>query len=168
MPIVVMGVSGSGKSTVAAALAAELHGVYLDADDLHPDANVDKMSRGVPLTDEDRMPWLDVVGQSMAAATARGELAVVACSALRRAYRDMLRASGGDVFFVQLDGTPELLQKRITARSEHFMPPSLLASQLALLEPLQSDERGVILSIDAPVLHIVAEARKRWEERGGL
>lgn len=162
MPIVVMGVSGCGKSTVAAALAAELGGVYLDADDFHPPANVAKMAAGVPLTDADRMPWLGVVGDAMAAATARGELVVVACSALRRAYRDVLRAAVVDTFFVQLDGPPELLAARITARAEHFMPPALLASQLALLEPLAPDERGSVVSIDAPVLEVVTEARERW------
>lgn len=162
MPIVVMGVSGCGKSTVAAALAAELRGVYLDADDFHPAANVAKMAAGVPLTDEDRMPWLAVVGQAMADAAARGDLVVVACSALRRAYRDVLRSAAPDTFFVQLDGSPELLAARITARAEHFMPPSLLASQLALLEPLQEDEAGAVVSIDAPVLAVVDAARERW------
>ncbi|MFE7846709.1 gluconokinase [Microbacterium sp. NPDC057407] len=162
MPIVVMGVSGCGKSTVAAALAAELRGVYLDADDFHPAANVAKMAAGVPLTDEDRMPWLGVVARAMADATARGDEVVVACSALRRAYRDVLRSAAPDTFFVQLDGSPELLAARITARAEHFMPPSLLASQLALLEPLQADEAGAVVSIDAPVLAVVDEARERW------
>lgn len=167
MPIVVMGVSGCGKSTVAAALAAELRGVYLDADDFHPSTSVAKMARGVPLTDDDRMPWLEVVGKAMAAATDRGELAVVACSALRRSYRDVLRAAAPDTYFVQLHGTPELLAARVTARAEHFMPPSLLASQLALLEPLEADERGAVVSIDAPVLDVVAEARRRWSESAG-
>jgi gluconokinase len=167
MAIVVMGVSGCGKSTVAAALAAELRGVYLDADDFHPPANVAKMAAGVPLTDEDRMPWLGVVGEAMAAATDRGDLAVVACSALRRSYRDVLRAAVPDTFFVQLDGSVELLTARITARAEHFMPPSLLASQLALLEPLAPDERGAVVSVDAPVLDVVAEARDRWTSSDG-
>ncbi|WP_240642101.1 gluconokinase [Microbacterium sulfonylureivorans] len=164
MPLVVMGVAGSGKSTVAIALAAELGGAYLDADDFHPAANVAKMAAGIPLTDDDRMPWLRVVGEAMAAETAQDRLAVVACSALRRYYRDTLRRAGGDVFFVQLDGSPELLAARINARTDHFMPPSLLASQLAALEPLEADEPGVVVSIDAPVDAIVAEASARWAD----
>ncbi|MDY0908596.1 gluconokinase [Microbacterium sp. CFBP9034] len=170
MPIVVMGVSGSGKSTVAAALAVTLGGVYLDADDLHPAENVAKMSAGTPLTDEDRMPWLRAVGEAMVRETSRGRLAVVACSALRRRYRDVLRETGGDVFFIALEGSAELLTERITVRTEHFMPPTLLASQLALLEPLEADERGAAVSIDAPVDRIVAEARDRWAdaEKSGI
>ena len=164
MPIVVMGVSGCGKSTIAIGLAAEVGGVYIDADDLHPAANVAKMSAGIPLTDEDRMPWLTLVADAMAAEVAAGRFPVVACSALRRRYRDVLRAAGGDVFFVHLDGPPELLAARMSSRVEHFMPPALLASQLATLEPLEPDEHGAVVSIDAPVEHIVAEARKRWAD----
>ncbi|MFB8146740.1 gluconokinase [Microbacterium sp. NPDC056003] len=167
MPLVVMGVSGSGKSTVAAALAGALDGIYLDADDFHPPANVAKMTAGVPLTDEDRMPWLEVVGETVVAQTARGRLVVLACSALRRRYRDALRAAAGDLFFVQLDGTPELLAERLGARADHFMPPALLQSQLDTLEPLGADERGVIVSVDQPVEHIVAVVRKRWAAGGG-
>ncbi|MHC2999134.1 gluconokinase [Microbacterium sp. HJ5] len=168
MPLVVMGVSGSGKSTVAAALAGALGGIYLDADDFHPPANVAKMAAGTPLTDEDRMPWLHVVGEAVAVQAAKGRLAVVACSALRRRYRDALRETAGELFFVQLDGTPELLAARIGARTDHFMPPSLLASQLAALEPLEADEQGAVVKVDQPVQHIVAEARKRWDARAGV
>jgi gluconokinase len=164
MPIVVMGVSGCGKSTIASALAAEIGGVYIDADDLHPVSNVAKMADGIPLTDEDRMPWLALVADAIAAETAARRLPVVACSALRRRYRDVLRAAGGDVFFVHLDGPAELLASRMSTREEHFMPTTLLASQLATLEPLQADEHGAVVSIDAPVEHIVAEARKRWAD----
>ena len=164
MSVVVMGVAGSGKSTVAAALAGALGGIYLDADDFHPPANVAKMTAGIPLTDEDRMPWLHLVGETMAAQHTRGRLPIVACSALKRRYRDVLREAGGDVFFVQLDGSPELLAERIAARTDHFMPPSLLASQLAALEPLEADEQGARVSIDAPVDRIVAEARERWAD----
>lgn len=164
MPIVVMGVSGCGKSTVALALAAELDGVYIDADDLHPAENVAKMSAGIPLTYEDRMPWLRLVADAVAAQSAEGRLAVVACSALRRGYRDVLRTAGGDVFFVHLDGPPELLAARMSTRQEHFMPPALLVSQLATLEPLEPDEHGAVVSIDAPVEHIVAEALARWAD----
>lgn len=168
MPLVVMGVSGSGKSTVAAALAGALGGIYLDADDFHPPASVAKMTAGVPLTDEDRMPWLEVVGQAVVAQAARGRLAVVACSALRRRYRDALRAAAGDLFFVQLDGTPELLAERMAARADHFMPPALLRSQLDALEPLEPDERGVVVSVDQPVEHIVAAVRKQWAAGAGV
>ena len=164
MPLVVMGVSGSGKSTVAAALAGALGGIYLDADDFHPAANVAKMTAGVPLTDDDRMPWLALVGEAVLRQAARGRLPVVACSALRRRYRDALREAAGDLFFVQLDGTPELLAERIGARADHFMPPALLRSQLETLEPLEADEPGVVVSVDQPVEHIVALVRKHWAD----
>jgi carbohydrate kinase (thermoresistant glucokinase family) len=168
MPFVVMGVSGSGKSTVAAALAAEFGGAYLDADDLHPLENVAKMAAGTPLTDDDRMPWLRVVGSAIARERARGGLPVVACSALRRRYRDVLRAAAGELFFVHLDGPPELLAARLAKRTEHFMPVSLLASQLEALEPLEPDEQGMVVSVDEPVEHIVAAVRKRWAGRDGV
>lgn len=167
MPIVVMGVSGSGKSTVALGLAARTGGTYLDADDLHPPANVAKMSAGIPLTDEDRMPWLARVAEAMVAADRPDRPAVVACSALRRSYRDALRAVAADSFFVQLDGSPELLAERIGARTDHFMPASLLASQLALLEPLESDEHGVIVPIAASADDVVATAFERWADAAG-
>lgn len=167
MPLVVMGVSGSGKSTVAAALAGALGGIYLDADDFHPPANVAKMSSGTPLTDDDRMPWLRVVADQIAVQSAKGRLAVVACSALRRRYRDALREAAPDLFFVQLDGSPELLASRIGARTDHFMPASLLMSQLALLEPLESDERGAVVSIDAPAADVVADAHDHWADAAG-
>lgn len=164
MPIVVMGVSGSGKSTVAAALAESVRGTYLDADDLHPPANVAKMSAGIPLTDEDRMPWLALVAEAMVAAEQRGGVAVTACSALRRTYRDALRDVAGDVFFVQLEGSPALLAERIGARTDHFMPAALLTSQLATLEPLEADESGAIVSIDAAPDDVVAAAYDCWAD----
>lgn len=141
-----MGVSGAGKSTVAAALAARLGGRFLDADDLHPSSNVEKMRAGIPLDDDDRMPWLRVVGETLAAASATGEIPVIACSALRRRYRDVIRAAAPDAFFVLLQGTPELLAERMGARPGHFMPASLLASQLATLEPPQPDEAHLTVS----------------------
>jgi gluconokinase len=161
--IVVAGVSGSGKSTVGALVAERLGLRFVDADDLHPDANVAKMVAGIPLTDDDRWPWLRAVGAELAAAAAasaanpsaenpsaakQGGL-VVACSALRRAYRDAIRSEAPDTVFALLDGPPELLADRVAARRDHFMPSSLLASQLALLEPLDSDERGLTVAIDA-------------------
>jgi gluconokinase len=140
-PILVMGVSGSGKSTVGALLAERLELAFLDADSLHPASNVAKMAHGEPLTDEDRGPWLASVGAWLA--EARG---VVACSALRRPYRDVLRGHCADLVVFYLEASRALLEQRLTGRSGHFMPASLLDSQLATLEPLEPDERGVTLS----------------------
>lgn len=168
MAIVVMGVSGSGKSTVAAALAAALGGVYLDADDLHPASNVSKMASGIPLTDEDRMPWLRVVGDALADADLRGVETVVACSALRRRYRDALRESAPDLFIVHLAGGAELLAERLAGRADHFMPPSLLASQLSTLEPLGQDEDGMAVDIALPLEVIVADVCARRRASGTL
>ncbi|WP_374314574.1 gluconokinase [Microbacterium sp.] len=167
MPIVVMGVAGSGKSTIAAGLAKRVGGTFLDADDFHPPANVAKMRAGTPLTDEDRMPWLALVAEAMVAAERRDGTAVVACSALRRTYRDSIRAIAPDAFFVQLDGSPELLAERIGARTDHFMPASLLTSQLALLEPLGRDEVGAVVSIAAAPADVVAAAYESWADAAG-
>ncbi len=145
--IVVMGVSGCGKSTVGELLAARLELPFLDADSLHPITNVDKMAKGVPLTDEDRRPWLEEIGRRMAQAD--GGL-VVACSALRRSYRELILSQCPTAFFVHLDGSRELLLQRLSEREGHFMPASLLDSQLATLEPLADDEPGTVLSLDAP------------------
>lgn len=160
MSIVVMGVSGAGKSTVAAALATEFGGTYIDADDLHPAANVAKMAAGVPLTDDDRMPWLRLVGAALAEASEG--VVVVACSALRRRYRDELRDAASGVFFVHLDVDPSVLSARLAQRADHFMPPSLLSSQLATLEPLGSDEVGVVIDAGAPLDEIVPVAAEAW------
>jgi carbohydrate kinase (thermoresistant glucokinase family) len=160
--IVVMGVSGSGKSTVAAALAAVLGGTFLDADDLHPPANIAKMASGTPLDDDDRMPWLAAVGRAGVAASTPQAPAVVACSALAVRYRDALRSADPECFFVHLDGSPELLATRLTARADHFMPPALLASQLAVLELLAPHERGVAITIALPPDEIVARAVAAW------
>lgn len=151
-----MGVAGSGKSVVGTALAAELGVPFVDADDLHPPANVDKMRAGQPLTDADRAPWLDTVGAALAADPAP----VVACSALKRAYRDRLRLFAPDLWLVHLDGTHDLIGTRMAARDGHFMPVSLLDDQFATLEPLESDERGAAVSIDAEVDAVVAAARR--------
>ncbi|MEV7692209.1 gluconokinase [Microbacterium sp. NPDC089189] len=160
--IVVMGVSAAGKSTVAAALSARLDRRLVDADDLHPPANVEKMAAGIPLDDADRAPWLDAVGAALAD-DAAGRGAVVACSALRRIYRDRLRAAG-DVVFVHLDADRAVLAFRASARENHFMPPALLESQLATLEPLSNDERGVVIDVDAPLADVV-DAAAEWIER---
>lgn len=153
--VVVMGVSGSGKSLVGAALAAATGRPFVDADDLHPLTNVEKMRAGIALVDADRWPWLDAVG---AAILAHPDGVVVACSSLRRAYRDRIRATATSAFFIELDGSPELLLERISARVGHFMPPALLESQLALLEPLALDEPGARISIDGTPDEVVARA----------
>jgi carbohydrate kinase (thermoresistant glucokinase family) len=152
--IVVMGVSGAGKTTVGRALAERLHLPFIDADDLHPQANKDKMAGGTPLTDDDRWPWLGRVGEAVAAELRSGRGVVVACSALRRTYRDAIRRSAdGPVTFAQLEGSADLLGERIGARSDHFMPPTLLTSQLQTLERLEPDETGSVFSVhDAPDL----------------
>jgi gluconokinase len=151
-PIVVMGVSGSGKSTVGAALAQRLRVPFADADDLHPAANVAKMSRGEPLDDQDRYPWLEVVGQWLADHPDGG---VMSCSALKRKYRDQLRHHAPDVEFVLLSGDRAVIERRQASRPGHFMPASLLSSQLATLEPLEPDEGGVVLDVALGVDDIV-------------
>ena len=151
--VVVMGASGCGKSTVGRALALRLGVPFADADDLHPAANVAKMAAGFPLDDEDRAPWLDAVGRWLAAHPAGG---VMACSALRRAYRDALRAHTGEVLMLHLAGARSVLERRVAGRSEHFMPASLVTSQLDALEPLGTDERGVTLDLGLPVEQAVS------------
>ena len=143
--LVVMGVSGTGKSTVAGLLAERLGWPMEEGDDLHPPANVEKMEHGVPLTDEDRWPWLDRVREWIDGQVARGEDGIITCSALRHAYRDRLRRP--EVVFVHLDGTQEVVAARLATRSGHFMPPSLLQSQLDTLEPPGPDERVVTVRL---------------------
>jgi gluconokinase len=152
---VVAGVSGSGKSTVGAALAAHLAVPFLDGDDLHTPANVAKMAAGAPLTDDDREPWLRAVGAWLASCSDGG---VIACSALSRAHRDLVRSGCREAWVVQLTGDPTVIAERQASRPGHFMPTSLMASQLALLEPLAPDEPGVILDVAAPVDRLVALA----------
>ncbi|MCK0115730.1 gluconokinase [Isoptericola sp. S6320L] len=160
--VVVMGVSGSGKSTVGTLLASRWQGRFVDGDDLHPPANVARMAAGHPLTNADRSPWLQRVGTTIAAAADAGQLVVTACSALRRTYRDELRrTAGGDLAFVHLTATREVLAERVLGRHEHFMPPALLDSQLATLEPLQDDETGLALDITEPP-DLVVERVATW------
>ncbi|MGR2752304.1 gluconokinase [Agromyces arachidis] len=154
--IVVMGVSGAGKTSVGVALADRLGLRFVDADDLHPAANVAKMRAGTPLDDADRMPWLDLVGAALAEAAAPG--IVVACSSLRRAYRDRLRVTAPGTAFVALEGDPELLAERIGGRTGHFMPAALLDSQLAAYEAPGADERAVRVDVDAGVDEIAGTA----------
>ena len=153
--VVVMGVAGCGKSTVGAALAERLDAEFLDGDSLHPQANIHKMASGTPLNDDDRAPWLAEIGRRFAASSSA---LVIACSALKRSYRDIIRSADPSVVFVHLNGTRELLNARMTARPGHFMPASLLDSQLATLEPLQDDEAGIVVDIAESVEDIVKEA----------
>ena len=147
---VVMGVSGCGKSSIGAGVAAALGARFIDGDDLHPPANIAKMSRGQPLNDDDRAPWLALVGQALAQGNT-----VVACSALKRAYRDQIRAQA-DTVFLYLRGQRETLLARMAARPGHFMPTSLLDSQLATLEPPAADEAHVVQDIVASPAQIIA------------
>jgi len=157
--LVVMGVSGTGKSTVGRALAQRLGLGFVEGDDHHPQANIDKMAAGVPLDDEDRWPWLSELGRQVAEADGP---VVLTCSALKRSYRDLLRRSAGErpVLFVHLAGTREVLLPRMSARERHFMPSSLLDSQLATLEPLTEDEWGVAVDVEPPVDAVVDEAER--------
>jgi gluconokinase len=153
--LVVMGVSGSGKSTVADQLARRLGWRYEDGDRFHPASNVAKMSAGHPLTDEDRWPWLQAIANEIDRLAVAGERAVIACSALKRAYRDVLVHGRSDVRIVFLDGKQDLIAARLAARKGHFMPSGLLDSQFGTLERPGKDERPIIVSIDAPVETIV-------------
>ena len=152
--IIVMGVSGCGKTTIGDLVARELGVPFLDGDSLHPVENVAKMAAGTPLTDEDRWPWLATVGSELAAAGNGGM--VLACSALRRSYRDAIREQAPDTVFLHLHGSKEVLKARTEGRTGHFMPPALLDSQLATLEPLEADEAGVVVDIEAPVQQVVS------------
>lgn len=152
--IVVMGVSGSGKSTVGQLLADRLGASFIDSDSLHPDANVAKMRAGLPLDDHDREPWLKLVGETLASA---GQASlVVACSALKRVYRDLIRTEDSNAEFLHLEGDAVLLAQRLADRAGHFMPAKLLGSQLETLEPLDADERGFALDI-AETPEVLAE-----------
>jgi gluconokinase len=140
MIVVTMGVCGSGKTCVGEIIASRMGWIFIEGDDLHPAANKEKMASGMPLTDDDRWPWLDCIAGRMRAVDEAGGSAVVACSALRQVYRDRLRRSGADIFFLHLTGDTRVIRRRMESRGGHFMPPGLLDSQLATLEPARPDE----------------------------
>ncbi len=153
--VVVMGVSGSGKSTVGAALAQRLRVPFADADDFHPPANIAKMTAGEALDDSDRRPWLEAIGEWLVAHAESG--GVMSCSALKRKYRDQLRHHATTTEFLHLHGSREVIAQRQASRPGHFMPASLLDSQFATLEPLSPDERGLVVDVDQSIDGIVQD-----------
>ena len=153
MRIVVMGVSGCGKTTIGEKLAVALQATFIDADDLHPLANKDKMTNGIPLKDEDRWPWLESVGLALAA---HNDI-VIACSALKKSYREKLSGLAQNIQFIHLTGNRETLRERLLGRNGHFMPVELLESQLQELEPLDASELGTEIAIDQSVEIIIDE-----------
>jgi gluconokinase len=168
--IIVMGVSGAGKTSVADLLARRLGSKFVEGDQLHPKANVEKMAQGIPLTDEDRWPWLEVIGETLHEARGRHEDIVVTCSSLKKTYREKLRSAGGEpLYFVFLKGAPEVLAARMGERKGHFMPTSLLQSQLATLESPEGEPAVVTVDIDTTVTGIVDEAiaklEKLWQDK---
>jgi gluconokinase len=155
-----MGVSGSGKTTLARGIAERLHWDFLEGDELHPKANVDKMAAGIPLTDDDRRPWREAIGRWIDDRTDAAVSATVTCSALRRAYRDLLLDGRPTVRFCHVRADPDLAAERMERRRGHYMPSSLLPSQLATLEPLGPDEPGVAVSGEGDPDEVVREALK--------
>jgi gluconokinase len=163
--LVVMGVAGVGKTEVSVLLAERLGWGCAEADAFHPRRNIEKMAAGTPLDDEDRWPWLRQLRDWMSAQAAAGRDTVLSCSALRRAYRDVLREADGRARFVHLAGDLSLVTERLAQRSGHFMPPALLASQYQTLEPLAGDEEGITVAVDAPPDEIVQQVID-WFTRG--
>jgi carbohydrate kinase (thermoresistant glucokinase family) len=159
MIVLLMGVSGCGKTTVGRLLAAALNARFEEGDTFHPAANVEKMSRGEPLTDDDRLPWLHAIAAAIARAEAAGEAAVFSCSALKRRYRDILRGTSTQLRLVHLAGTEALVRSRLDARRGHFMPPTLLPSQFRTLETPDRDERPIVIDIGGAPEAIVAQIR---------
>jgi len=163
--IVVMGVSGSGKTTVAALLSAALGYQFQEGDDLHPRGNVEKMQAGTPLTDADRMPWLRKIAEKIDDWRVRGESGVVTCSALKQSYRTIIIGDRAGVTLVYLKGSYDLIRRRLAARHEHFMPVALLDSQFAALQEPTPDEHPITVDIGTKPFEIVAEIVRRLEER---
>jgi gluconokinase len=165
MILVIMGVSGSGKSTIAEGLRRKLGWQYQEGDGLHPSSNVAKMSAGTPLTDEDRLPWLGKIAERIDQWRAQGISGIVTCSALKRSYRDIIAGGRPDVLIVYPKGSQELIAGRMAKRKGHFMPASLLESQFRILEEPSPDENAMTVDIDQPPDAIVAEIVRRVEER---
>ena len=163
--VVVMGVSGSGKSTVAALLAAALGCQFQEGDDMHPPENVEKMRSGIPLTDADRMPWLRKIGGEIDGWRARGECGVLTCSALKRSYRDIIIGDRRDVVLVYLKGSRELIHQRMAARHGHFMPVALLDSQFATLEEPTPDEHPIVEDVEGKPADIAHKIVCQLEDR---
>lgn len=163
--VVVMGVSGSGKTTVARKLATSLHCRFLEGDDLHPPANVEKMRHGTPLDDADRLPWLSRIAQEIDGWRRRGESGVVTCSALKRSYRDILIGERPDVALVYLRGSRDLIQHRMAARHAHFMPVALLDSQFATLQEPAPDERPITVDVGGSPAEIVDSIVEELQNR---
>lgn len=157
MHVVVMGVSATGKTTVGEQLAEELGCEFIEGDELHPRANIEKMTQGIPLTDEDRWPWLLAIAELIAVKDLEGTSTVVTCSALKRSYRDVLRDAAA-VFFVHLHAPFEVLEARMQHRTKHFMPTALLRSQFETLEDLGDDESGAVVDVTPPLDEVVEEA----------
>ncbi len=156
--VIVMGVAGTGKTTVAKGISTLMGWTFAEGDAFHPQANVDKMHAGTPLTDEDRWPWLRLIGDWISEQVDAGESAVVTCSALRRVYRDVLREGRPNVRFLHLHDDQELIAQRMANRKDHFMPPSLLPSQFATLEMLEPDEPGVLVTVHDDVPEVIHHA----------
>ena len=160
--IVVMGVSGAGKSTVASKLAARLDRPLVEGDSLHPPSNIAKMSQGIPLDDDDRLPWLKAIAARIDAARRAGQPIIVTCSALKRSYREILTDGHDDIGFVYLQGGRDLIAQRLAARKGHFMPPGLLDSQFAALQEPADDEPSIVIAIDAAPEDIVASIVEKF------
>ena len=161
-----MGVSGSGKTTIAQGVADRLGWDLMEGDRFHPPANIEKMSRGIPLEDADRLPWLQAIADVIDQHLASGRSAAVACSALKRSYRDILIGARHDVVLVYLQGLQTLIAERMAARTGHFMPPALLASQFAALQEPGPDEHPIVVSVAAPPAAVVDAVIAAMQERG--
>jgi len=169
--MIVMGVSGSGKTTIGTLLGEELGVPFVDGDDLHPPANKEKMRAGHPLNDDDRWPWLHLIGEYIEERTAAGETAIVACSALRRSYRDLLRGHAPDLVFIHLAGDKNTIAGRLQQRRHEYMPSTLLDSQLNTLEPLHPDEAAVVVDVaktpEEMVQQVLSDLRSLVKQQPG-